>query len=540
MLLFLVSLILRIPYFIEYPVFRSDEIYENIWARMILVEKKILLTNTVPFIGSLYNYLALIPYAVLRASWSPRLLVLFTGSLTVIILYLLVEKIFDKKLALLSTILLVFSPPHILIASRVAWSASLSPFFLICSIYLMVNALEKDLIKYWFLAGLFIGLTLQSHPSTIASYVGLIIGLLYYYRDLSFLKRIFVKTRFFFILLGFTIGYLNMIIYNVFVDPFGSIEYVFQAKWTGVSSGLTLPEYLRRISFLFIEYFSMYPSGIPVITLPYYLNQPLFYIYSATFILLFITAILCSREARLLAIYLLTTILILGIGTRGAMAFNIFGFAWGPHYLVPLIPLSTILLGIGLRNVYNKIRDLKLGSVLEKIIAVFMVFMVILWPYLNFYGILVFMDKNNYTNNLFLKPIHVIKEEYSGVPVFIIYSDLKKNPALSLFHYISVLEELNVYPRISFKTISDLRYLLRLNNSTELKKYIMDWMRKSFIEYYREVKDNGCGLLVVDPSEPSNKTRSMLEYFNLTIIGEYIVDVNNKPVYKIIVVRLKD
>jgi len=54
-----------LAYLMEFPVFRFDELGENLRAYMIL-KGYIPLTNNAPFIKALYNYLAAAMYCALR------------------------------------------------------------------------------------------------------------------------------------------------------------------------------------------------------------------------------------------------------------------------------------------------------------------------------------------------------------------------------------------------------------------------------------------------------------------------------------------
>ncbi len=535
LIILVLSIVVRIPYFIEYPLFRIDELYENIWTKFILDGENYPLTNTALFIGALYNYLALIPYSLLYTSWAPRLLVLTTGSLTPPLLYFFVLKLTrDKLLALTSSLVMVSTSPHILIASRVAWSASLTPFLLLLSYHLLYMGYTNRSIKQLFLAGITIGLTIQSHPSAIASYVALPCMLIYYYglkKTILLLRKINYKI----LIIGFTLGYINMIIYNTIIDPLGSIKFMFQARWTGVSTGLTPAEYMRRIVFLVMEFITMYPSGIPLVTLPYHLRQPYFYVYLVVASSLVLYGLIRDRRARATLVYLIITILVLAIGTSGRMTTNIFGFAWGPHYLIPLTPYASILLAISLTRLYREKLKLR-RRIIKYVFTTFLIFTIMAWPMLNMFGIIAYMDQHNYTNKVFLEPINWLKNNYRETPIFILYSNNTRDHILTMFHHIGLLENLDIYPRITYRGLMELRSLMRNNVDKEkLSNYLRDWIKSSYREYYLEVMDKGLGILIISGNTTLNDT--LLKHLRLKPIAEEAVVVDHKVLYKIVFVK---
>ena len=207
------SLLLRLLYFLDYPIFRLDELYECLWSYLISLGKLYPLTNTAPFIGALYNYLAALFYTLSPSITSFRLLPVITGSLTPFILYFLVRDVTkDRITALISSLILALMPPHILIASHVAWSASLTPLLFTLSLYLIWKAYRSGSKLYWVITGIVVGLAIQSHPSIIASYIGIVLASLYIFK-LKVLKVAKSVAPWF--ITGFLIGYANMVIYNL-------------------------------------------------------------------------------------------------------------------------------------------------------------------------------------------------------------------------------------------------------------------------------------------------------------------------------------
>ena len=442
-LLFIFSLIIRLIYFMQYPIFRTDELGENMRAYAIINYGFFPLTNNAPFIGALYNYLVALLYLFIPSIISARLLVVILGSLTPPLLYFLALKLCgDKYVALMASLILAMSPAHILISSHVAWSASLVPLLLTLSLYIFVRATNNGR-KWWFILGILVGLTLQAHPSSIASIIAFIISYTLFIKR-SFLKTLLNNIKFWFS--GLIVGYINMVLYNI-IEPLGSIIAIFKAPWTGLHEGVTLLEFARRVVFLFTEYVTMIIAGIPVITLSYLLRNIFFYIVVTLLITILTYSLIKSNVVKGLALYIFLTILILSLGTKGTMSPNIFGFAWGPHYLQQLLPLHSILIAKSLNTVYKFLakKFMKLIRLLS--IATFLI--IILVPFTNLLGIYSFVTNNKCINKPFLDTVYNLKRILNeDTPIFIdIYS---KHPPLLILYQLTIIENLNTYPSIKY------------------------------------------------------------------------------------------
>lgn len=99
----------------------------------------------------------------------------FFGSLSILPLYLLVKKMFDKKTALIAALLLMITPVH-WILSETPISNVTGLFFLICFAYL-VYVYEKN-YRFWplvgFVGGLILGVRLTDSP-VVLGLLGLIV-----------------------------------------------------------------------------------------------------------------------------------------------------------------------------------------------------------------------------------------------------------------------------------------------------------------------------------------------------------------------------
>jgi len=114
----------------------------------------------------LYTYLAIIPIKLFGLNeFSVRFISALFGTLTTVVVYFLVKKLFPHKsfiLYLLSFLFISISPWHIQF-SRVAFEANLALFFFIFAIYLCFIALEKG--KFFIPAAVSFALSMYAYHS---------------------------------------------------------------------------------------------------------------------------------------------------------------------------------------------------------------------------------------------------------------------------------------------------------------------------------------------------------------------------------------
>jgi 4-amino-4-deoxy-L-arabinose transferase-like glycosyltransferase len=287
----------------------------------------------------------------------------FFGTATVAVTYFLARELYDRTTALISTFLLTFSTAHILIASHVGWSASLTPFFGILTLCLAVKSLKNGWKPLFFATGVTSGIMLQTHPASIF----LIPGLGIY--TITLLRRSFNKGRRLFLLLlicaGFLVGYINMVYFNI-VNPLGSFNAAENATWTGLSSPLTWSIYASRIQSLTTEYLRMMGDAMTLderFTVIWSNFKACLYL--ALTLVAVIYAVKIHRKADLLLLILLGSAwLILPVGVKG------FGFPtpWAIHYVQLLLQISFILISSPLNRLLqvktNKIHRISLGLII--------------------------------------------------------------------------------------------------------------------------------------------------------------------------------
>ncbi len=334
------AFVLRIWNYERIPTPRSDELSEDNLALRIL-QGYYPITNNAKFMGAFYQYVLAAFYRVFGpVSNTARLMSVFFGTSTVLLTYLLAKDLYDRETALISVTLLSFSAAHILIASHVGWSASLTPFFGILTIYLVNKALKGNRRLMYLAAGLTAGIALQTHPSAIF----LLLSLGAYLLSLGARRPLITRRKLLLLLavfLGLATGYINMIYFNL-VNPFGSVSYAENARWTGLSSSITWQTYLLRLQSLTTEYLRML-GDVMTLNESFAVIWPSF--KACLYLALTVTAVIYalvkrSRASKLLLLTLGFAWLILPIGIKG------YGFPspWGGHYVQLLLPIAYILI----------------------------------------------------------------------------------------------------------------------------------------------------------------------------------------------------
>jgi 4-amino-4-deoxy-L-arabinose transferase-like glycosyltransferase len=114
--------------------------------------------------SALYSWLS-IPFIKIFGlnMWSMRIAQALLGILSLFVLYLLMKKLTNDMIALITLFLFTISPWHILMV-RWGLDSATTPAFLLFGLYFFVLGLEKE--KYFILSAVFYGLTLYCYAFT--------------------------------------------------------------------------------------------------------------------------------------------------------------------------------------------------------------------------------------------------------------------------------------------------------------------------------------------------------------------------------------
>ncbi len=167
-LIIIVGFLLRVYRFPEYVQFLADQ------GRDAIILKRIVTLEHFPAIGppTSLGQIYLGPfYYYFIAPWllifnfnplGPAIGVLFFSTIFLIINYLIIKELIDKKTALFSTILISFS--YILIEfSRFSWNPNLLPFFTLLTVYFFIKSLKTHQWHFYLLTGSFLSFVIQLH-----------------------------------------------------------------------------------------------------------------------------------------------------------------------------------------------------------------------------------------------------------------------------------------------------------------------------------------------------------------------------------------
>lgn len=167
-LILLIGLILRIYHLGDFANFFHDQGRDALVVKRIIVDHKFTLlgpqtTAKGVYLGPFYYYLMIIPL------WLSKLnpvgmdyLVATLGTGAVIILFLVLKELTDKRSAFLASVIYATSPTIIAFSNH-AWNPNPLPFFILLTIYGLIQVFEKRKEKYWFLIALGLGGAIQLH-----------------------------------------------------------------------------------------------------------------------------------------------------------------------------------------------------------------------------------------------------------------------------------------------------------------------------------------------------------------------------------------
>jgi 4-amino-4-deoxy-L-arabinose transferase-like glycosyltransferase len=326
LLLSLTAFMLRFWNYTRFPLYRTDELEENLLA----LENKYFLTSPEVYIGPTYSLIMRnlllfcgVDYRV------PRLFVILIGVLTVVVLYAYGYNLFGRFGGLLAGGMLALAPAHIYVG-RMAWSASLTPLFMILSLYFFNVANQTKRWKLLAFAFLTLGLAVQSHPIAMAFCPGIAV---YFLFSKDWLKR---KT-FWLSLLAFPVGYLHMIYASIVLqsDLFSlATQHLPRADLEGF-----IGSFLYRFYRIFCNSFKMVMGNLE----RYYpIDSPWFYLLVFSF-LLGLSVLEGQRRYtdKLLSVPIISFFIIAPLGAKPMKPFP---EVYSSHYVLPVIPLIMLVI----------------------------------------------------------------------------------------------------------------------------------------------------------------------------------------------------
>jgi len=311
----------------------TDEINEITPAFDIVRGTSFPLVSGPKHLGALFDYVlagAMLLFG--RSPDLPRAVVLVAGLVTVLLTYGYARTLGGRWAGLIAAGLLAVSAPHVLLSSRVAWSASLTPMLAVGAAWILELALSRR--RPWLLGvtGLLAGLALQAHPSFVALLPG--IGVFVLLRG----RHVFRRPHVYVAGLVFIAAFANVLIYN-WRSSVGGLRSVSQ-EYPG--EGLGLSVYFQNLAaplrgLLLTLASSVDPTRVPTVFEPLIL-----FIASLSLVALLYVA---RRVTALPILVVLSALLVL------PFVHDDFTPLFKARYTMPLIPLVYVSIALFLARI---------------------------------------------------------------------------------------------------------------------------------------------------------------------------------------------
>lgn len=167
------------------------------------------------FLGPIYYYL-MTPFLWLFRydPVGPAVMVVMFGLATIFLVYKIGSEFFGTKAGLIAAFLYAVSPV-VVIYSRSSWNPNVFPFFTIASLYALYKAVVTKKIWFFVLAGILMGINIQTHY--LATFVGVI---MFFYvllvnSDYKLKGLILLAKNYLLMFVGFIIGFSPFLLFEL-------------------------------------------------------------------------------------------------------------------------------------------------------------------------------------------------------------------------------------------------------------------------------------------------------------------------------------
>ena len=239
------ALVIRLPYLESAPRFR-DETFSQLRAVAISRGQMWPLTDIEQYVGAFYTYVVAAVFKLIGPGpYVARQVVTWFGAATVGATYLLGREVGGAAVGLIAAGLLLTNGVHIAALGHVGFSAHITPLFMTLGCWQLHRAALRESGRSLAAAGFFLGMALQTHPTTVAFLPGAIGWLLW--RQPRWIVR-----RSSYVAAGlFLLAYSPLILFNVQTGGESIRHAVYTATERpdyarGRSTSLTPESYLER------------------------------------------------------------------------------------------------------------------------------------------------------------------------------------------------------------------------------------------------------------------------------------------------------
>jgi hypothetical protein len=176
--LLIVALAVRLPYLMLIPQI-TDESSEVRIALDVYQNEEWPIIGITDYVGPLYTYLLALAFRVFGVTVClPRLYMAILGTLTVVLTYWLGRVMAGRLVGLVAACLMTASPTHILMNSHVAWSNCTTPLFTTLMLLAFYAGVRRNSGPVLALSGFLAGLALQTHPTVLMFFPGMLVWFL--------------------------------------------------------------------------------------------------------------------------------------------------------------------------------------------------------------------------------------------------------------------------------------------------------------------------------------------------------------------------
>jgi len=258
-----IAAFLRLYRIQDYMTFLGDEGRDVLVVYNILHGNLTLLGPTASvggfFLGPIYYYF-MAPFLWLfdYNPVGPAIMVALFGIATVWLIYKVGNDFFGYGTGLIAAFLYSISPLAIAY-SRSSWNPNLMPFFSLLTLYILYKAIKESKIKLFIFCGFLLGIAMQLHYLSI--FLGIIIGFYILFIRLKESGPVKAIKDYFYVLLGFLIGWLPFLAFEVrhdFPNIRSIINFVLRGQETGGNS-----QFFTIIENVFFRLFGRLVTNFP-------------------------------------------------------------------------------------------------------------------------------------------------------------------------------------------------------------------------------------------------------------------------------------
>lgn len=318
----------------------TDEVVEWSFAFDIAQGQRDVWHGVQPYFGPLVPDLLALALLIFRSPLVPRALVCVLGALTAPAVYALGRAIGGRRVGIIAGLLMATSSTHIIVASHIAYTNSLTPLLTALMLTLFVLARKRNSGRLLVVAGFVGGLAAQTHPVVL----GLAPGMLLWFFGPRAQWRWFRRPAVYCAAGVALLAYSPVLVGIVLALP--QFQQSVVTRSYAFAPASSLPDYAGRMQGLLIELARMVGAVYPNLDLPRrYLIQPLVAVYALLALLALWAGL---RGSRFLLLVTTSGILLIPLFNRQYGDFPFF-----TRYIALLLPPVYAAAAVGLVHLWT-------------------------------------------------------------------------------------------------------------------------------------------------------------------------------------------